>query len=231
MKNIAAVFYKQIKDTLKNKTVLIQFLMFPVMAVIMNHAVRIETMPENFFTELFAVMYIGMAPLVSGSAIVAEEKENGTLRALFMSGVKPFEYLFGVCGYLWIACMVGSLIIVLSGTYTTSQAGIFLIIMALGIIISLLMGACIGIMSRSQMAATSISVPVMMIFSFLPMLAMFNKTIGIIAKYTYTQQLQALISGVVHGIIINAENLWVLGGNGIIILLLFILAYKKNGLD
>lgn len=33
MKNIKAVFMKQILDTLKNKTVFIQFLMFPVIAV------------------------------------------------------------------------------------------------------------------------------------------------------------------------------------------------------
>lgn len=36
MKNISAIFVRQIKDTLKNKSVLIQFLMFPVMTLIME---------------------------------------------------------------------------------------------------------------------------------------------------------------------------------------------------
>ena len=84
MKNIAAIFKKQIKDTLRNKTVLIQFLMFPAMTLIMNSAVKIPNMPENFFVNLFAAMYIGMAPLVSIAAIIAEEKEKNTLRVLIM---------------------------------------------------------------------------------------------------------------------------------------------------
>lgn len=49
MRNAAAVFYKQIKDTWKNKTVLIQFLLFPVITVVMNRAVKIENMTETFF--------------------------------------------------------------------------------------------------------------------------------------------------------------------------------------
>ena len=35
MRNISAIMKKQLKDTLKNKPVLIQFIIFPVMAVIM----------------------------------------------------------------------------------------------------------------------------------------------------------------------------------------------------
>ena len=76
MKNICAVFLKQVSDTLKNKTVLIQFLMFPVLVIIMENAVKIEDMPEHFFARLFAVMFVGMAPLTCMSAIISEEKEK-----------------------------------------------------------------------------------------------------------------------------------------------------------
>ncbi len=76
MRNVSAIFRKQLKDTLKNKTVLIQFIMFPVLTLIMNNAIRIDGMPENFFVNLFATMYIGMAPLTSMAAIIAEEKEK-----------------------------------------------------------------------------------------------------------------------------------------------------------
>ena len=50
--------------------------------------------------------------------------------------------------------------------------------MAVGIIISMLVSAVIGFFSKNQMSATSVTVPVMIIFSFLPMLAMFNETTG-----------------------------------------------------
>lgn len=36
MRNVAVIIRKQLKDTLKNKTVLIQFIMFPVMTLIME---------------------------------------------------------------------------------------------------------------------------------------------------------------------------------------------------
>ena len=79
MNNTIAIIKKQLKDTLKNKTVLIQFIMFPMLTLIMNHTIAIDGMPENFFVNLFATMYIGMAPLTSIAAIIAEEKEKNTL--------------------------------------------------------------------------------------------------------------------------------------------------------
>ena len=56
MNNTIAIFRKQLKDTLKNKTVLIQFAMFPVLTLIMNGSIKKEGMPENFFVNLFATM-------------------------------------------------------------------------------------------------------------------------------------------------------------------------------
>ena len=77
MKNSAAIFEKQIKDTLKNKEILIQFIMFPILALIMEKAIKIEGMPPHFFANMFSAMYVGMAPLVSIAAVIAEEKEKG----------------------------------------------------------------------------------------------------------------------------------------------------------
>ena len=74
--NIKAVFGKQIKETLKNKEVLVQFLMFPLLTVIMENMIHIEGMPEHYFTGMFSSMYVGMAPLVAMVSILAEEKER-----------------------------------------------------------------------------------------------------------------------------------------------------------
>ena len=46
-KKIYAVWKKQMKDTLKNKAVLIQFVMFPVLSVIMQNSIQIEGMPKR----------------------------------------------------------------------------------------------------------------------------------------------------------------------------------------
>ena len=45
MRNVFIILKKQLKDTLKNKTVLIQFLLFPVMTLIMEHAITLNDMP------------------------------------------------------------------------------------------------------------------------------------------------------------------------------------------
>lgn len=226
MNNIAAIFKKQWKDTLKNKTVLIQFVMFPVMTLVMNNAVKIEGMPENFFVTLFAAMYIGMAPLTSMAAIIAEEKEKNTLRVLMMSNVKPQEYLLGIGGYVWGACMCGAAVICVAGGYDLWGSIAFMGVMAAGILVSLLSGAAIGTWSRTQMMATSVAVPVMMVFSFIPMLSLFNDTIEKIGRFTYTEQISRML-GQIDNVQVSPENVCIIAVNMAAAAVLFMAAYKK----
>lgn len=226
MRHILTIFGKQVRDTLRNKTVLIQFLMFPAMAVIMTKSVQIEGMPPHFFIKLFATMYVGMAPLTSVAAILSEEKEKNTLRVLLMARVTPWQYLAGVGSYVFICCMLGAGVLCMLGSYTWQERGIFLLIMAVGILASLLLGAAIGAGSGSQMAATSVTVPVMLLFSFLPMLSMFNDAISRVAKYTYTEQIRLLLEALetreseAGAVVIIAGNILLFGGA-------FVLLYRN----
>ncbi len=226
MNNIVAIFKKQLKDTLRNKTVLIQFVMFPVMTLIMTNAIKIQEMPENFFVILFATMYIGMAPLTSIASIISEEKEKNTLRVLIMSNVKPHEYLLGIGSYVWFACMIGGIVICTAGGYNLQTSITFMGIIAIGILTSLLIGAIIGIWSKTQMMATSITVPVMMIFSFVPMLSLFNSTIEKIARVIYSEQIIRMLNQI-NSLQLNVENIGVIGLNILIAAILFIIIFKK----
>lgn len=226
MNHIWAILWKQLKDTFKNKAILIQFVMFPCMAVIMEKSISIEGMPEHFFASLFAVMYVGMAPLTAMSAIIAEEKEKNTLRVLHMSNVSAFEYLFGNALYIVVICMLGSLVIAFAGGYKGEELLRFLLIMFVGHTISMLAGAAIGVFSKNQMMSTSLTVPVMLLFSFLPMLSMFNDSIGKVAKYFYSEQLYLLINSV-NTFEISAETIVILGINVCLILSCFIIVYRK----
>ncbi len=226
MRNITAIFKKQLKDTLKNKTVLIQFIMFPVLTLVMNQAVKIERMPENFFVSLFASMYIGMAPLTSIAAVIAEEKEKNTLRVLLFSDVKPLEFLLGIGIYIWFFCMLGAAVICAAGSFQSRERLVFMAVMALGITVSLLIGAAIGACSRNQMAATSLTIPVMMIFAFLPMLSQFNTTIAKIAKYAYSQQISILLSQVADPQI-KPESIIILTANILAAAALFAAACRR----
>ncbi len=229
MSNIIAIFKKQMKDTIKNKTIFIQFIMFPILALIMNNAVKIDGMPENFFVNLFATMYIGMAPLTSITAIIAEEKEKNTLRVLLMSNVKPREYLLGIGIYVWTMCMLGAALLCISANYELKLSLSFMVVMAIGILASLLIGAAIGTWSKTQMAATSITVPIMMVLSFLPMLSIFNTTIAKIAKYIYSQQIH-LILNQIGSLKIELHSICIIVINMGVAAVLFRIAYKKCGL-
>lgn len=229
MKNIEAIFLKQILDTLKNKVVLIQFIMFPAMAVIMESSIKLENMPEHFFTKLFSVMFVGMAPLTCMSAIIAEEKEKNTLRALMMSGVKPWQYLLSAGSYIFIMCMAGTAFFAVLGEYSGGGLVSFLAAMAAGILVSELAGAVIGIGTGNQMAATSVTLPVMMVFSFLPMLSMFNESIKKIAAIFYSQQISNIINGI--GTEVSAKSVVVIAVNFAAAVVLFAVFYAKKGLD
>lgn len=229
MRNSKAVFLKQAKDIGKNKTILIQFVMFPVLVVIMEKLVVMDGMPEHFFVRLFSSMYIGMAPLVSMAAILAEEKEECTLKMLLMSDVKPAEYLFGTGSCVWLACMAGACVFGIVGEYKGKDFLFFLLIMAAGTAASLLIGAAIGTWSRNQMVAISLGVPVMLVFAFLPMLSMFNETIGRIAKITYSEQISILIAGLgQRGA--GPENAAIILLNIAAAFGCFVLAYRRCGL-
>lgn len=228
MRNIGIIIKKQLRDTLKNKTVLIQFIMFPVMTLIMEHAVSIPDMSEFFFTKLFSVMYIGMAPLTSVASIIAEEKEKNTLRVLTMANVKSWEYLSGVGIYVWTLCMAGAG--VMATGLPSSDIPLYLCIMATGFIISIAMGAAVGVFAPNQMVATSLFMPVMMVFSFAPMLAMFNDKIEKAARVFYTQQLRVLLGQMTFDGI-KTETVLVIVLNALIALCIFFAAFKRKGLE
>ena len=230
MSHATAIFQRQVKDTLKNKTILIQFVLFPALTLVMNSAVKIEGMPERFFVNLFATMYIGMAPLVSMAAVIAEEKENNTLRVLLLSHVKPSAYLLGVGSYIWAACLFGSAVICAGGYDTLREGLVFMAVMAVGILASLLAGAAIGIVSRTQMMATSLTVPVMMLISFAPMLSMFNETVAKAARFLYSEQIRAMLAGISYGPL-EAEAVCIVAANVVCLAAAFIAAYKRRGLE
>ncbi|WP_426348668.1 ABC transporter permease [Alloiococcus sp. CFN-8] len=227
IRKISAIFKKQIKDTFKNKGVLVQFIMFPLMAVIMEGTIKIENMPKGYFVLLFATMFIGMSPLISMAAIISEEKEKNTLPMLMMSNVKASEYLIGVGSYLYLICSIGTCIFGVVGGYKDADFARFFGIMSVGILIAIAIGAVIGLLCKNQMAETSISVPVMIIFSFLPMISMFNETIGKVSRFTYSQQINNLISSI-RGEAVGIESIIILGINLVVVVGLFGVAYRRR---
>ena len=229
MNNILVIIKKQFKDTFKNKAVLIQFILMPLIAFLMERFVKPEDMPELFFTKMFSVMYMGMAPLTAMAAIISEEKDKNTLRVLMMSNVKPWQYLLGVGSYIWVICMIGALAFTLNGIKTEDTA-FYLITMGGGFIISILAGACVGIYAKNQMAATSLASMLMIILVFLPMFAQFNDNIKTAAKFIYTQQIRLSLDGMAFSEI-QSSGVIILLANALTTTILFFVIFRKKGLE
>ena len=227
---IGAIWKKQWKDTLKNKAVFIQFIMLPALGVFMKHMVSVEGLPPNYFITMFAAMYVGMAPMVSMASIIAEEKEKHTLRMLLMSNVKAGEYLFGVGAYVFLLCMAGAAVFAFAGGYTGAGLAQFLGAMAAGVAASLLIGAAIGTWSRNEMAANSLTVPLMLVCSFLPMLSMFNEKIASAARFVYSCQVQTMLKTAgAEGI--DPFGAAVIAVNILCAIVIFRFVYRRSRLD
>ena len=217
MNNILVMIRKQMKDTFKNKAVLIQLILLPVVAFVLERVIRPEGVPELMYTKMFAAMYMAMAPLTAMSSIIAEEKEKNTLRVLMMSNA-----------YVWIISMIGSVLFAVS--FPAAEMPFFFLVMGAGFIISIVIGAVIGIASKNQMSATSIGAMAMIILSFIPMFAMFNDGIGKVARFLYTQQTRFLLDAMSF-----AEIKWdgaaILAANAVLAVVMFFIAFRKKGLE
>ena len=155
-------------------------------------------MSEHFFANLFAIMYVGMASLTSVASVISEEKEKNTLRVLQMCNVKAFEYLLGNAIYIIAACMLGSLVIGVAGGYTGSSLVYFMIIMFLGHGISVLLGAAIGVIGKNQM----------------------------VAKFIFSEQLYIMLNSL-QDLHIETENVVIIACNAVVIIGVFLVAYRK----
>lgn len=228
---ISGIFQKQVKDLLKNMEVLILFFVYPIVALIMTSAISGEfgLGSDIFFISIFAAMHCIFTPIVSTAAIISEEKEKNTLRALIMSNVKPTDYLISIGGFVFICTMITGFLFLLAADFTSKDISKFIISMSIGSICSIVLGLSIGGFSKNMTGANAIAVPVGLIFAFLPMLATFNEKIAEISRFTYGYQVSSLISS--DNFNMSLSDLTIILVNLIIFIIAFIFVFRKNKLE
>ena len=229
MNSARAIFIKQLRDTLKNRMVLLQFIVLPIMALAMTELVAkaSDTIPDTMFVTMFAAMFVGMTPLVMANTIIAEDRERKSLRFLVMAGVKPYEYLLGIGGFVLLVCSLISVVFGLIGGFSGLDFVKFIAVLVLGAAASALLGSAIGILSRNQQAAAAVGTPVFMVLAFTPMIAQFNTSAARFASVLYTQQVNLLVNDFSLG---AAKPFLIILANIAVLAALFALVYNKKGL-
>jgi len=229
MRSIKAIFIKQAKDMIKNPSVLVMFIVFPAVALIMTELIAKsnQDIPNNMFVTMMAAIFAGMGLVTSSCAVIAEDIERKSLRFLIIAGVKPHQYLIGTGGFFLIAGAITSVVFALIGDFTIPETIKFLSVMIAGSATSIVLGALIGMLSKNQQAATALSMPIAVIIGFTPMVASFSETVEKYASILYTQQINVIVNDFSANF---AQALMVIAINIVVLLILFIISYRKKGL-
>lgn len=231
LNRIKAVIYKQFIDTFKNSTILLQFILIPLLSILLTETIlkNSSNLPNNLFVLMFSPIYISMCPSAIMAGIISEEREKGTLRILYLNNVKSVEYLFGVSLHVIIMSLIG--VILLSIELDLSQLNLlkYYIIMALGIIPSLLLGSIIGILAKNQITANSLVSTIVIGISILPILSIFNDKVRMVSKFFYNQQIYDKISNITN-LQIGINDIIIYAINMLVLFTIFIMSYKRRSL-
>jgi len=229
MRSVNTIFVKQANDMFKNVGTLVQFIIFPVVALVMTRLIALPDpdMPNNMFVTMKAAMFAGMALIPVMVGIIAEDVERKSLKLLVMAGVKPHQYLMGIGGFLLLAGSVAAVAFGLMGDFSGVEVLKFLAIMVAGTAASIILGATIGIAAKNRQSATSIGMPIAMILGFAPMVANFNESVERFSFILYTQQLNVIVNDFDANF---AQAMLIVGINIAVLTLLFAIVYKKKGL-
>ncbi|MCL2570443.1 MAG: ABC transporter permease [Firmicutes bacterium] len=229
MKSIKGVFLKQLYDFLRQPTILISIILMPILALLMSFI--IEPYDEGVSVGLgvvimFAPMFLAFGPISVASNAIAEDIEYKRLRFLMMAGVKSWHYLAATIIFVMLISVVPILIFGFIGGFGFTDFLIFFAAMIFGSLVSIIVGATIGLISKSVQQAGSITIGAGMLLGMLPMLAAFNETFANIAQFLFTYQIGEIMmpgANILRAVLIIAANTVVFFG-------LFVWAFARQGL-
>lgn len=188
-----------------------------------------------FLLSFGLIFNIAIAGISMSSSPLAEEKEKNTLRVLMTSSVNGVEYLVGsIIPPLIILTITNMLLIPVSGmAYSDVPLLSFFIMTTIASFISLLIGYVVGIFSQNQAQSALLSMPVSLIFTSVPLITFLQVEWSYLVDYIYT----GVLTNFVSTLISEGQYQWSLF-DAVVLLswlvlatVVFVLAYKRNGLD
>ena len=226
LNRIMAVFKKTCLDVSKNKKEMFLYFLFPIMTYIFWYV-----MPDQkiMFAVLYVPMHILMVSTSMMAGIMAEEKDKGTLRSLILANVKPMEYFIGVGSFIILSTLISSLLFIPILDITGMMYFRFILIVLLGTLCSITVGATVGVIAENQMNANAIVSPIAIVLGMLPMFGQISKGFSKVTSVLYTHVISSVISSLEDPI--KIKYFVILAINFIICIVIFNYFYKKRRLD
>jgi len=245
MNNIKAIFIKQLTSQLKVPSIIIQGIMFLVIAGAMmffmtpdeehdcDYCVPAYVCAPCEYEEsnrfqirvlsglgIFTVIFIGLALVGSSSALVAEDKSTTNLRFMAMADVRPYQYLIATVGAI-IIVVAGMLIFYgLFGGYLRSNPLEFMAVGIAGGLVSIMLGIVIGLSKYPVLG-----MPVSIILGLGPTIGNFNEAFANATRFTFIQQVNLALYDLNA---VTATNFLIIGANAAVILAVFALMHRRN---
>ncbi|MCL2621281.1 MAG: ABC transporter permease [Defluviitaleaceae bacterium] len=243
MRAVQAIFMKQLADLPKNISITIMYILFPALGLLFS---TLMGGPDEYgfdqgpiMVVQFTMTFVGMVPLITIANTIAEDNEYKSLRFLVTAGVKPFQYLAGLIGFVMIMAVIVLGIFALMGGFTGTNLVIFFAFGLLGVLASSVLGAIVGIFSKNVQQCSAIYTPLMMVLAFAPFISMFSETVAQVAQFAFTFQIFAALVNLIMELPYGSEPLFdvtliqsaiIIAVNGLIFAVLFAVAYRKKGL-
>lgn len=107
MRNTIAVFKNQFNEFMADKEQLIVFILFPALAFFQTRIVDLDYgVSPSQIVKGMASIFASVVMIMILPPIIAEHRENGSLRFMVMSGIKPISYLMGIGGFFMVINML-----------------------------------------------------------------------------------------------------------------------------
>ena len=173
-----------------NKSIILQILLPLGLAFLYKYIYEIQGSLNNSVKANLLVTCLAISLSVSVgtpiSTIVSEEKEKNILRTLFLSGVNSTNYILSVLLYpVLISLVMTTAIPRILELNIENNYSAYLIISLATSLVMMLINLFIGLISKTQVSAQVISLPVIMISMFIPMLSEISKDFDNVTKYSY----------------------------------------------
>ncbi|MFC3632971.1 ABC transporter permease [Enterococcus rivorum] len=241
MKRVLVLSEAKLKSFYYNKLIG-SYLLFPLgIALVLQFLnERINNRPLSLeeltmCINIAAVLNVAYVAYVTPATLLAEEKEKNTLRVLMVSSISGLEFFLGnLLPIVLVSSLVQAAIIPLLGIqFSVGQFTMYMIISLIGIVSSTVLGMCFGILSKNQMSATLITMPLTMLLMFIPLLRNLSPTMKTILDNLYTGVLMKAIPKLLANeqFSLSIQNWSVLIGELLLSIGWFLWLYSRNGFD
>lgn len=188
-KRLSALLWLRLQIIFSNKSILLQILIPFAFVYFYKYLLNIQGKvgeQETLFL-LATCLPFSLAMAVGNpiTVILSEEKEKHNLRTLLLGGVKGYEYITSTLILPILLSFIIMITVPLILGVSIANVLNYGIVVLLTAIVTIVLYLFLGLVTRSQVEAQVLSVPAMLLVSFLPMLSNLDNNVAKYVDYSF----------------------------------------------